>query len=138
MDPNFEAIVALKPDLVILLEEHEQSLPGFQKLGLRTTVVCHKYINRIIESLRTVASVCGVEDRGRQVADDIQSRLDRIREKTAHAKRPRVMISIDRIQGSGGLVEIKKMAPLVFTPDTQSYYGVGGLVGKAFSVGKTL
>jgi iron complex transport system substrate-binding protein len=106
LDPNFEAIVALKPDLVILLEEHEQSLPGFQKLGLRTTVVCHKYIDGIIESLRTVASVCGVEDRGRRVADDIQSRLDRIRDKTAHAKRPRVMIAIDRIQGSGGLVDV--------------------------------
>ena len=105
-DPNFEAIVALKPELVILLEEHEQSLPGFQKLGLRTTIVCHKYIDGIIESLRTVASLCGVEDRGRRVADDIQSRLDRIRNKTAHAKRPRVMISIDRIQGSGGLVDV--------------------------------
>ncbi len=106
LDPNFEAIVALKPDLVILLEEHEQSLPGFQKLGLRTTAVCHKYIDGIIESLRTVASVCGVEDRGRRAADDIQSRLDRIRDKTAHAKRPRVMISIDRIQGGGGLVDV--------------------------------
>ena len=38
----------------------------------------------------------------------------------------------------GGLVAIKKMNPLVFTPDTQSYYGIGGFVGKAFSVGKTL
>ena len=40
--------------------------------------------------------------------------------------------------GRGGLVDIKKVGPLVFTPDTQAYYGIGGLVGKAFSVGKTL
>jgi flavin reductase (DIM6/NTAB) family NADH-FMN oxidoreductase RutF len=38
----------------------------------------------------------------------------------------------------GGLVAIKKMNPLVFTPDTQSYYGIGKFVGKAFSVGKAL
>jgi flavin reductase (DIM6/NTAB) family NADH-FMN oxidoreductase RutF len=38
----------------------------------------------------------------------------------------------------GGLVAIKKMNPLVFTPDTQSYYGIGEFVGKAFSVGKAL
>ena len=106
LDPNFEAIVALKPDLVIMLEEHEQWLPGFQKLGLRTTVVCHKYIEGIIESLRTVADVCGVDDRGRRAADDVQSRLDRVRQKTAGARRPRVMISIDRIQASGGLVDV--------------------------------
>ena len=38
----------------------------------------------------------------------------------------------------GERVAIKKMNPLVFTPDTQSYYGIGEFVGKAFSVGKTL
>jgi flavin reductase (DIM6/NTAB) family NADH-FMN oxidoreductase RutF len=42
------------------------------------------------------------------------------------------------VLGRGELVDIKKMEPLVFSPDTQSYYGIGGFVGKAFSVGKTL
>ncbi len=32
-DPNFEAIVALKPDLVIMLEEQARALPNFEKLG---------------------------------------------------------------------------------------------------------
>jgi iron complex transport system substrate-binding protein len=105
-DPNFEAMLALKPELVILLEEHEQTLPGFQKLGLNTTVVCHKYVDGIIDSLRTISRVCGVEDQGKRVADDIQTRLDRVRQKTAHSKRPRVMVAIDRIQGSGGLVDV--------------------------------
>jgi iron complex transport system substrate-binding protein len=106
LDPNFEAIVALKPELVILLEEQEQSLPGYQKLGLKTTVVCHKYVDGIVDSLRTIARVCGVESQGRRAADDIQSRLDRVRAKTAHAKRPRVMVAIDRLRGSGGLVDV--------------------------------
>jgi flavin reductase (DIM6/NTAB) family NADH-FMN oxidoreductase RutF len=44
----------------------------------------------------------------------------------------------EAVLGKGGLVDIKTMNPLVFTPDTQSYYGVGAFVGKAFSVGKTL
>jgi flavin reductase (DIM6/NTAB) family NADH-FMN oxidoreductase RutF len=44
----------------------------------------------------------------------------------------------EAVLGRGGLIDIKKMAPLVFTPDTQSYYGIGGFVGQAFSVGKTL
>jgi iron complex transport system substrate-binding protein len=106
LDPNFEAIVSLKPDLVLMLEEHERSLPGFQKLGLKTTVVCHKNIDGIIDSLRTIAGVCGVAERGRQAAEDIQSRLERIRKKTALSKRPRVMVAIDRIQGGGGLVDV--------------------------------
>jgi len=44
----------------------------------------------------------------------------------------------ETVLGKGGFVDIKMMNPLVFTPDTQSYYGVGAFVGKAFSVGKTL
>ena len=106
LDPNFEALVSLRPDLVIILEEQEQSLPGFQKLSLKTKVVCHKTIKGVIDSLRSIASICGVETRGRKIADDIQSRLDRIGEKTAHGKRPRVLIAIDRIHGSGGLVDV--------------------------------
>lgn len=35
-----------------------------------------------------------------------------------------------------GTVDIKKIKPLVFAPDSQSYYGVGDFVGKAFSVGR--
>jgi iron complex transport system substrate-binding protein len=106
LDPNFEAILAIKPDLVIILEEHQQSLSGFQKLGLNTKIVCHKTVKGVIDSLRSISSVCGVESQGRKVADDLQSRLDRIREKTASAKRPSVMIAVDRIQGSGGLVDV--------------------------------
>jgi len=37
-----------------------------------------------------------------------------------------------------GLVDIKKMGPLVFAPDTQSYYAIGRLVGQAFSAGNEL
>jgi flavin reductase (DIM6/NTAB) family NADH-FMN oxidoreductase RutF len=44
----------------------------------------------------------------------------------------------ESVLGRGGLVDIKKLMPLAFTPDTQSYYAIGELVGKAFSVGKAL
>jgi hypothetical protein len=35
-------------------------------------------------------------------------------------------------------VDIKKMAPLVFAPDTQQYFGIGRPMGQAFSVGNGL
>jgi flavin reductase (DIM6/NTAB) family NADH-FMN oxidoreductase RutF len=35
-----------------------------------------------------------------------------------------------------GLVDIKKLKPLAFAPDTQGYYGMGNLIGKAFSIGQ--
>lgn len=40
------------------------------------------------------------------------------------------------ILGRDGAIDIKLLKPLVFTPDTQDYYGIGNFVGKVFSAGK--
>jgi len=39
---------------------------------------------------------------------------------------------------SSGLVDIGKVKPLVFTPDTLAYYSVGPMIAEAFSVGRGL
>jgi flavin reductase (DIM6/NTAB) family NADH-FMN oxidoreductase RutF len=39
---------------------------------------------------------------------------------------------------SGGMADIKLLKPLVFTPDTQSYYGIGNYLGRAFSIGQSI
>lgn len=105
-DPNFEAIVALKPDLVVMLEEHEQSLPGFQKLKLETLVVSHQTIDGIIESFRQIGRVCGRGQEGRRMARDYMNRLERIRLMTRDLSRPRVLISLDRTFGRGHLADV--------------------------------
>jgi|SRR5208337_1871973 len=44
----------------------------------------------------------------------------------------------ESVLAAGGLPEIGKVKPLAFTPDTQAYYGIGRLVGQAFSVGRAI
>ena len=39
---------------------------------------------------------------------------------------------------TAGSVDIRKVKPLAFAPDTQGYYGIGNLIGKAFSIGETV
>jgi hypothetical protein len=39
---------------------------------------------------------------------------------------------------SDGTADIKKVRPLVFTPDNQAYYGIGTFIAKAFSVGESI
>jgi flavin reductase (DIM6/NTAB) family NADH-FMN oxidoreductase RutF len=43
----------------------------------------------------------------------------------------------DSVMGDGGWVDIKKVKPLAFAPDTQGYYGIGKFIGKAFSIGES-
>jgi flavin reductase (DIM6/NTAB) family NADH-FMN oxidoreductase RutF len=42
----------------------------------------------------------------------------------------------ESVIGVGGAIDIKKLKPLVFTPDTQAYYSIGEWVGNVFSAGK--
>ena len=44
----------------------------------------------------------------------------------------------DAVMDGSRFVDIKKVKPLVFAPDTQDYYGIGNFIGKAFSVGKSV
>jgi len=41
----------------------------------------------------------------------------------------------ENVLGTAGLVDIKKVRPFVFAPDTQCYYSIGSFIGRAFSVG---
>jgi flavin reductase (DIM6/NTAB) family NADH-FMN oxidoreductase RutF len=42
----------------------------------------------------------------------------------------------EAVLASDGTADIKKVMPLVFTPDSQAYYGIGSFIAKAFSVGE--
>jgi flavin reductase (DIM6/NTAB) family NADH-FMN oxidoreductase RutF len=42
------------------------------------------------------------------------------------------------VLGSSGGIEVTKLKPLVFTPDTQDYYSIGNFVDKVFSAGKNV
>jgi flavin reductase (DIM6/NTAB) family NADH-FMN oxidoreductase RutF len=37
-----------------------------------------------------------------------------------------------------GMADIEKVRPLVFTPDSRAYYGIGAFVARAFSVGEAI
>lgn len=50
-----------------------------------------------------------------------------------------VDVKVEETALSGdGRADIKKVKPLVFTPDTQAYYGIGDFVAAAFSVGGSI
>ena len=105
-DPNLEVIVALKPDLVIMLEEQALALPNFEKLGLETLAISHQTVTGVIESFGTIGGKCGRGPEGRQMARDLQNRVDRIRRRTRNLPRPRVLFVLDRTFGRGHLSDL--------------------------------
>ncbi len=105
-DPNYEAIVMLEPDLIIMLAEHEGPREHLAELGYNIVVVNHKSISGILKSIEAVGKACGATDKARSITDDIKARMERIRQKTAGLPSPRVMVSIGRNLGSGTLKDV--------------------------------
>ena len=105
LNVNFEAILALRPDLVVTLDSQGLPRSAFDKLRLGPLLcVCHKSVDGVLDSFRTIGRACGAEAKAREIARDIEARLERIEQKTAGLERPRVMLAI---QGTveGGHVE---------------------------------
>jgi iron complex transport system substrate-binding protein len=100
-DPNFEAILALKPDLIVMLKEQSNWLPALERLKLKTLVVSHQTTDGIIESFRTIGRVCGKGAEGRQMERDFKDRVERIRAETQGLPRPRVLFVLGRTYGCG-------------------------------------
>lgn len=42
------------------------------------------------------------------------------------------------VMGKDGIPDMGKVRPVVFAPESRTYYGLGALLGKAFSLGKRL
>jgi len=106
LDPNLEAIVALRPDLVVALEESAQSQPALEKLALPTLFVRHKDVDGILASFPTIGRACGAEAEAERIVADIERRLARIREKTDGLERTRVLFVIHRTVGEGRLQDV--------------------------------
>jgi len=102
-DPNYEAIVALRADLVVLFPEHEEPKKNLQGLHINTLTVSHRSITDILDSITTIGSFCGVEPAAQRIVADLKRRTGRIKEKTEGLYRPRTIISVGRSMGKGGL-----------------------------------
>jgi iron complex transport system substrate-binding protein len=105
-NPNFEAVVALKPDLVILLSGEERSRSAFQKLGLGMLVVYQNDVDGILDSFLQIGRVGGAEADAQRIIADIRARMERIRQKTSGRPRPKVLFVILRNVGSGKLEDV--------------------------------
>jgi iron complex transport system substrate-binding protein len=102
-NPNYEALLALKPDLVVILVEHEKSLPALKDLGLRRLAVCHQNVEGILDSITTLGAAFGKQTEADRIVADIQGRIERAERKTTGRNRPRVMFAIRQNVGSGQL-----------------------------------
>lgn len=134
LDPNWEAIIALEPDLVVLMESHGGAESRLAGLGIRTVRINQQNVGDILASFQQVADVCGVASRGVALRSEVQEKLDRIRMMLEGSMKPRVIVSVGRKPGSGRLTSVWAAGPGTFMDDALSMAGgvnivPGGVTG---------
>jgi len=106
LDPNYEAILRLKPDVVILISEFQQIKNFISELGIAYLTVSNKAVADIRSSINYLGTVFGAQPQAEKMLADIDSTVDRIEQKTKGAKRPKVMIVIERTMGTGVIEDV--------------------------------
>ena len=105
-DPNYEAIVVLHPDLVVMLTEHEEPSLNLGKMGLKTLVVDHRNINGILNSISSIGMACGRVREAMIAVGDLRTRMEKVRRAIKGLARPRVMVTVGRNMGSSGIEDV--------------------------------
>jgi len=103
--PNYEAVVARQPDLVITLAEDTDARAALTSLGIRVLQVDHRSIDGILDSIDTIGRACGRGQQAREMRAAMERRILRVRQMAAGRTSRRVMISIGRTFGDSAITK---------------------------------
>lgn len=121
MDVDYETMVSLKPDCVVMVDSQISLEDKMHQLGVDTLRVEHTSVNGIIESFHTIGQACGKAEQAELRVEAMRGHLERTRKRVSGLRKPRVLVCIERdpdsprpdrviIAGSGGfhreLIEI--------------------------------
>jgi iron complex transport system substrate-binding protein len=98
--PNMETMLSLRPDLVVLLNEHGLLSDRLRGVGLNVLELQHNNLEGIYSSLRSVGDRTGVLDAAERRIAEIQDELEGIRGKTVSLPRRTVMFIVGRTPGT--------------------------------------
>ena len=93
-DPYIEAIVALRPSLVVALVEFGDRIDYVRSLGLEVQVIDHRSVQGILESLRTLGQRCGVARRADELEAHLKKRIEVVRSRVGAAPPVRTLVVV--------------------------------------------
>jgi iron complex transport system substrate-binding protein len=114
LDPNFEAIVALDPDLVVAIPSSHESSRRLESFGFTVLEIDQHDVDSVLESVVVVAEQCGVPESGRALRARLEARLTAIEEFVADAARPRAVVVVGHQTGDNLVRSVWAAGPDTF------------------------
>ena len=100
LNPNLEKIISLQPDLVIIPDVKSNTWDPLKKTGISVLELRNETIDDVIIAVHKIAEACGVTERGRKLADKIQSDVKGIKKEYANKPPVSVLVVVGREPGS--------------------------------------
>ncbi len=98
---NLEAVVRLRPDLVILTEPQAPFMESqIKQLGLRTLAVPSRRLEDVFTAITMIGHATGRETQAAELDKNLRAKLDAVRAKTNKLPRRRVIMVVDRTPGT--------------------------------------
>jgi iron complex transport system substrate-binding protein len=114
LDPNFEAIVSLEPDLVVAIPSGHENRMRLESLGIPVIEVDQHDVDSVLDSIPSLADACGVADRGTALRAEIEASLARVASTVAGAPRPRAVIVVGHQLGEDTVRSVWVAGPDTF------------------------
>lgn len=93
LDASPELVFALKPQLVVLLEEMHVLSDQLERIGLRTVRVDHRSVAGLLQSFGALGELCGIKAAAGALLAEKERAIDQLRQVAAKS-RPRVLVTI--------------------------------------------
>jgi iron complex transport system substrate-binding protein len=110
VDPDFERILSLRPDLVVVYGTQSELIDRLRRAGLPMFNYQHAGLADITQTIRQIGDRVGRGDAARTLAGDIERRIASVRAVTRTLPRPKTLLVFERepgtlrgIYGSGGV-----------------------------------
>jgi len=100
MKPNIETMLAMRPDLVVILSEHAGLGDRIRQVGLNVLELKNNSLEGIYESLRILGQRTGVAETAEKRIAEIQAALADIEARASKLPRRSVMFLVGRTPGA--------------------------------------
>ena len=93
---NFESLMAMKTDLLLLQDMHMQFTPQLDRLKIPYIVMKQNSIDEICDSIMRLGKVCSAQDKAAKLVANIRADVDLVRSKVKGLKKPKVILCVSR------------------------------------------
>lgn len=110
-DHNYELIMQLKPDIVVLNVDQEKAISQFSNLGIPTAMFDNHDIENILATFKGLGETFDKQAEAAVIIDDIERQLEQYRLITADLPKVKTMVSVGRGMGSMAVTQSYAAGP---------------------------